>query len=293
MNNILILTARGPGFGTGHYYRMKTLQTYLADKGLSCSIIESLSIDPDSEKNKFINDLEPSLIIRDMRDSDSNTIETLQKYCPVITVDDVGGGSEISNLNIEILPNLKPDYKFASLEHFIYGYNFYKFMVNSEINIIEKDIDLFFYCPDSYPESYLRMIKHALPENKELFIFKKGKVYQNNIDTVVSDLSYNKLLLRSKVLISHYGILQFEAMLCGCSVLSMNPTEYHSSLSDLMTGKSNYHNGGIWNDADSASISGSLNILLNKKYEAVNISKIRSEITENLDRFYSLIESYL
>jgi hypothetical protein len=49
-------------------------------------------------------------------------------------------------------------------------------------------------------------------------------------------MDYAGLLLRARVFISHFGLSLYEAKLAGCSVLSLNPTAYHSSLADMVAG---------------------------------------------------------
>lgn len=294
MNKILILTASGSNYGSGHLHRMKALHSFLTSKNISTDILDIIQDNISSINNNTLLKAQPDLIIRDMRDSTEEEILNLKKYCPIITLDDVGPGNKISNENIYLLPNLLPEYSFKQMKYFIYGDSFTKYFTTRKNNSYCKDIDFLYYCTGKYPEKDITLIRNSIPKSFSLYILYNNNIFKESFDIQISNFHYCEALLKTRVLISHYGILQFEAKLCGCKNLSINPTDYHEKLSLLTNEYLNNVNAGTYHHLREDKLEEAINIILeNYRIETPDISQINMTITENLDRFYTLLQPYL
>mgnify|MGYP006285521643 CR=1 FL=1 len=222
-----IITDCGPGMGTGHLQRMMLLAWYLDQYGpctVSLQVLRPCKDMPGEILPLVSDSIHPGtdIIVRDMRDSTADEIRTLQQHAPVIVIDDEGAGAELASERVYILPrpgltageNTFPPF-------FLYGYGFYTGMkAGSEPP--RRDIDLSLYTGNSEDHPYTEKTLSLLPGDLNIALLYGDK----------QDI-YTSLLTRSRCVMSHFGILLYEAHLCGCHLLSVNPTEYHSHLADI------------------------------------------------------------
>lgn len=288
---ITIITGYGDEFGSGHYQRM----LLLAQKLSADHNINFISKNSPNQNYDFINictDVPENtdLIIRDKRDSNPDDIEPLKKISKVVVVDDNGEGSLLADKKIDLLVSPDSDNSIYKEKMLLYGYYFYKSNLEMQNENYKKDIDVLYY--HAFSERELKKLRSVF-RNKDIFIIKDGCVYENDISrkTLVSE-NYIECLLRAKVLVSHFGIMPYEAKLCNSEVVFINPSDYHSSLSDIFCKKFGGQNLGTYSELPSKTFP-ELNDLFSKKYAPASSKKILNQITENLDRFVDFISVYL
>ena len=232
-NKIVILTSRGGIYGQGHYKRMLLLNEYL-NKSDFC---ESVLLCGDGCLNEKIDydeiiRINPKLIIRDMRDSNIDEMRNLQKISKVLAVDDLGEGSILASFQIDLLPNVNEISEHYRPDMFLYGYNFYQELLkikDKNIKKIEKKDRIFVYT--GFDDSLTRdVIEKILPQNVEVLFAVNNEIFLR--DKSKLNINYAEALMSSKILISHFGIMMYEADVCGCMKVAINPTKYHSSLCD-------------------------------------------------------------
>jgi spore coat polysaccharide biosynthesis predicted glycosyltransferase SpsG len=239
---IAIIASFGKELGNGHIQRMTSLLWFLNTRKNTTAFLISDKI-PDflpADLRKYIKsniDFLPDLIIRDMRDSSEEEINLLKKSAKVIVVDDMGPGRRTADLAIDILPN--PDK--AETEEisndgstFIYGYNFLSAVIDLKGKQIKKDLDFALYPGNNPDPEYINYLTSLLPDNsaytvlngRESYLIREGK------KTDTKEKAYAETILSSKVIISHFGITLYEGAISGCRLVSINPTQYHSMLSE-------------------------------------------------------------
>jgi spore coat polysaccharide biosynthesis predicted glycosyltransferase SpsG len=253
---IAILTDWGDSIGSGHVQRMTSLLWYLINRKNIEAYIVLDQLPPffpeelrDYWKTEF--NPKPEMIIRDMRDSTAGEMMALREISRVLTIDDNGEGRKIADHLIDMLPhtdNKNKIKKRAPDDLFIYGYGFMNSLYNligqsdspNDITkqksgkIIEKKIDSSIYPGFHSTEEYTEFLIDLLPADSRYAILRgehsylhiKGKRYR------LGEESHAETLLSSKVLISHFGILLYEAYLSECRIVCINPSPYHSKLAE-------------------------------------------------------------
>ena len=236
--NITIITGTGGALGTGHFQRM----CYLGD---SLNLMEQYSVKLHIAEGSpsvpgplqdLLTDSVPGntdLIIRDMRDSSADEIKSLQQTAPVLVVDDTGPGRVGAAHVIDLLPN--PLNSRVPGKIFLYGYNFVSEIKSLRTEVIAKDIDVAIYAGYKPEPSVVESIYKLIPADASVVLFSRGRPSILSEKKVGIDSGYTDLLLRSRVLITHFGITMYEGDLAGCRVLSVNPTPYHSELAGMVT----------------------------------------------------------
>jgi hypothetical protein len=252
-NKIALVTSWGENFGTGHLYRMATLLDYLlAEHDIETCLVADPA--PSFLEQKLLPRIvqsvpqDSTLIIRDMRDSSVEEIELLKQLAPVLVIDDCGEGRSSADAAIDLLPNLKYP---ASIKPFgempfLFGYNFYA-AVRSLLtgDRLQKRFDFCFYAGANPSLDYISFVLQLIPSAASSIVIdaEKTMVYKNGKFSE-SDMQYPWPLLCSENLISHFGVTIFEGALCGCNIFTINPTSYHSQLSDIAPVKLN--NFGVY-----------------------------------------------
>ncbi|MCX8123326.1 MAG: hypothetical protein N3F66_04090 [Spirochaetes bacterium] len=231
--NITIVTDSGPHIGQGHWQRMLLLAYHCYHNSIPVTVLHKTGIrPPEGFPVKFANSIPHTThcIIRDMRDSSKEDIEILRAIAPVIVIDDCGQGRTLAHAAIDLLPNIygtTANTFTSSVPLFLYGYNFYTSLLHAP-PIITKDIDCFIYAStfDAGP-----LCKALKPHCS--YVCSNGNTLDAN--TVIINSAYAELIARSKVVITHFGITVYEALLCGCHSVILNPTDYHEKLSHTLT----------------------------------------------------------
>jgi hypothetical protein len=254
----VIVTAMSPTLGGGHFQRMASLLWRLRERfGLKAAMLlegRSRSV-PAEIRDLLIDSIEgsPRLIIRDMRDSTEEEIDLLRKYAPVCVIDDLGRGRETADFCINILP-VPENVKICRGEEsgFIYGYDFVRSLLAIGSSIIDRDTDFAVY-PGFMSDAELPPVFNSLlPAGASLYVLngndsiRKGKDGQMK----ASGKSIAAMLLSSRVLITHFGLMLYEAALTGCGLITLNPTEYHSALAEQAKKKLALINLGVSGNID-------------------------------------------
>lgn len=243
VKNILIVTGTGGILGQGHFQRMLNLAVHLNQKSMFSAKIyltQNNSIIEDKFKKLLTSSISENtgLIIRDMRDSSIDEMNRLRLTAPVLTIDDSGKGKDCADFTISLLP-LPADilnYTKPETSLFLYGYNFAEgisLLQNNESFI--KDIDITVYAGYNPPSELISLIKRSIPESASSVLLKKGKPVNLNGEILKSETSYAETISRSKIVLTHFGLTMFEADVCGCKIAALNPTSYHSRLTDIIT----------------------------------------------------------
>lgn len=236
--NIIIVTGSGKELGTGHLQRMLNFLNYSLDTNLFLPKIfiarGNYSL-PEKLSKSICSSLpnKTDLIIRDMRDSSVEEIETLSAIAPVVVIDDNGYGRSAARACIELLPGPASA---ANDELFLYGYNFYNGLKSIKKKQKERDIDIFIYLGFNPNKKILFDIMKTLSKNFLCAVMMANEFYyiKNSSMEKIDNANYPEVLLRSKIVATHFGITMFEANLCGSSIIALNPSEYHSELTSFV-----------------------------------------------------------
>ena len=238
---ILIVTGTGGILGTGHIQRMLNLAVELNQKNNFCtSILLKRNEYPLPEKlATLITRSIPSdtdLIIRDMRDSSVEEILLLKKNAPVLAIDDSGEGKKTADYSLSLLPvpsdNLQDNKPDTSL--FLYGYNFSQGIRNLEKKSLTRDIDVAVYAGYNPSPEIVASVKKSIPQTACSVLLEGGKAHNLTGKILSPYIEYTEVISRAKIVITHFGLTMFEAHACGCSIAALNPSSYHSSLTDIV-----------------------------------------------------------
>ncbi len=295
---VTITTAWGEGFGSGHLQRMIFLYHLLCDKGLDPLIVTASDPAFIMDSGCRFTDSVPRksrLIIRDMRDSTAAEIQSLKSTAPVVVIDDCGEGRQYADLAIDLLPH--PDHPFTSPEFsdcpFLFGFNFVNAMTSLTGSHFEKDIDILIYTGLNPSPGYLSFIHTCIPEGWKALIADGTECFRCAGGKKTGEIiSYAESLLRSKILLSHFGISLFEGNLCGCALASVNPTAYHSSLARLVRGTMGVTNFGVFGEVNPADVKKGLKEITVAS-ERTDGTIIRKRIARHAELFLDRIEHFI
>jgi spore coat polysaccharide biosynthesis predicted glycosyltransferase SpsG len=296
-NPVAIITSFGKELGNGHIQRMLSLLWFLNLRKNINAFLLSEKI-PDfipAHLQKYIKkniDFTPGLIIRDMRDSSEDEIMKLKKTAKVIVIDDLGPGKRLADIAIDILPNPCETDNQNSSRIFIYGYNFISAVSDLKNKIINKDLDFALYPGNSPHSEYIEFLISLLPDKSDYAILngKDSYLVKNGKKIAAHDISYADIILSSKVVISHFGITLYEGAISGCRLISINPTEYHSNLSEIAEKFLPLANFGVSSDIDKLKARTLIRKAVNyPSYDSVNSQDVYNGIITCLENFYKLI----
>jgi len=295
---VAIITAWGRGFGSGHLQRMIFLYHLLRDKGLDPLIVTASDPTILKDSGCRFTDAVPcksKLIIRDMRDSITADIQSLKSIAPVAVIDDCGEGRQYADLAIDLLPH--PDHPFSSPDFndcpFLFGFNFVNAMTSLTDSHFEKDIDILVYTGLNPSPEYLSFIHTCIPEGWKALIADGKECFRCADGKKTGEvISYAESLLRSKILLSHFGISLFEGNLCGCALASVNPSAYHSSLARLVHDSMGVINFGVFGEVDPADVKKGLKEIAIAS-ERTDGTIIRKSIMRHAELFLERIEHFI
>ncbi|HOO70711.1 MAG TPA: hypothetical protein PK926_03040 [Spirochaetota bacterium] len=271
---ISIITDWGGFYGSGHAQRMASLCRALNEApGVSAVLVNGKTPDFLAGSAAFTVSPVPAarsdLIIRDMRDSSSEEIFSLRKTAPVLVIDDIGPGRGAADFVLDLLPNPAAGSGNADYREdcYLYGHNFIDSLRSLGQEILEKNIDLAMYAGAGAADADIGFFRSLVPEGKNAVIMAGPVRHTVNIPPGLSldAMNYAEVLLRSRVFIAHFGLSLYEARLCGCAVLSVNPTPYHSRLADMVPGSVVDINAGTRGELDEAGIRGLCRDLLESR----------------------------
>ena len=301
MSTIAIISAWGRGYGTGHIQRMASLLWHLnANTDIRAVLLA------EETPGFFGRDLADrvikkpgggiDLIIRDMRDSTEEEIEALQRIAPVLSIDDQGSGRQRADFVMDMLPNPRSNSPQASGKTFIYGYTFMSAMLRNKGRLFEKTIDAAVYPGADSTAEYRELLLSLLPEDSSYalcagdasFIAAKGT--QRSFDASY----FAQMLCSCRLLLSHFGILLYEAHACGCALAAVNPGSYHARLCDVAPRELAVHNLGVRDTLDVPRARGIIKRLLSSHPGSpIAADHVCDIIRENLDSFCRYLKSIL
>jgi hypothetical protein len=295
---ISIVTGWGGNLGTGHIQRMANLAEYLnRNTRYRASIVSSGKPDffPDS-LNRCLSPVinaASACIIRDVRDSAQDEMLDLKKYGRIIAVDDCGPGRDLSDLEIDLLPNL--NYSISQKDLFIYGYNFTESMRRLEDKPVDRSIDAALYCGYNPSRETVKALMSLLPADCScaLLAGSDSTLIRKGVPAKL-DKSYAEALLSSRVLVSHFGISLYEGHAAGCRLFSINPTVYHSLLSDIARDDIGLTNLGILNDRIPETARSAIGAALEEKQTpGIRPAEVLVTIERGMELFYKKITPLL
>ncbi|HOT43275.1 MAG TPA: hypothetical protein PLM53_00945 [Spirochaetota bacterium] len=294
---VSIVTGWGGHLGTGHVQRMASLAFHInRHTPLKAYLVceRKPGFLPELFDDCIVNAIRPdsAFIIRDKRDSTISDMEALQSHGRVIAIDDCGPGRGQADLAIDLLPNLQ--YSSYDKDLFIFGFTFADSVMKLGVRTVTKDIDFAVYCGISPPQRTIAAITALIPV-KYSYAVLAGATQTLFKDGTAEPLnkSYAEILMSSKVLITHFGITLYEGLISGCKIITINPTEYHSRLSDIAGDGIDLVNLGVIDAIDPSqarsAISGSLTAVGSS---AVAPPEINEAIKTGLDLFISRIRPF-
>jgi len=297
--NITILTGTGGILGTGHMQRMLNLAVYLnKSDNFSAKLFLTQNEYPlPAQFTELLIHAIPSntdLIIRDLRDSSADEIQSLQQIATVLAIDDSGPGREYADYTVSLLPIPSESFKTIKPETslFLYGYNFTEGIDNIITNVsLKKNLDIAVYAGYDPSPELIRSIRRSIPGTADSILLAKGETINLTGNFAASEISYSEIIARAKIVITHFGLTMFEADVCGCRIAALNPTEYHS----LLTGTIR-HDFKVIYSAEYNSLSADVlyNIIhneLNKTDDQYALpSEILKKINSGTENFLKFIE---
>lgn len=295
---ISIVTGWDPGLGAGHIQRMAALSDYIdREKNTRSFIIADQGAEslPAGILCKVLPYIQSgsSFIIRDKRDSTVEEMLSLKRYCRVITIDDCGPGREFADLAIDLLPNLK--YSVHSKKLFIYGYNFTESIRLLGDRQIKKTIDCAIYTGYNPSRETVEFLLSLVPPHATCALLsgEKSLICKEGLSSQLT-MSYAEAILSSRVLISHFGITLYEGLIAGCRLVSLNPTEYHSQLSDSATDELGLINLGTREEIEAGHACEVISKLIgNPVSEKIDPPLVLAHIEKKLEQFYHQIAPFL
>lgn len=295
---ISIVTGWSDRLGSGHIQRMTALADFLErQKMMRPFIIADPGADPlpSAMSSRVLPYIQSgsSCIIRDMRDSTIDEVISLKRYCRVITIDDCGPGRDFADLAIDLLPNL--EYASRAKRPFIYGYNFTDSIRNIGDRHLRKTIDCAVYPGNNPSHETVDFLFSLIPPHAScaLLCGDKSLMYRDGASSPLT-LSYAEALLSSKVLISHFGITLYEGHIAGCRLVSVNPTDYHSSLADQAVDEIGVINLGTTEKLDPGMACTAIAALLGESEDnRMDPVQILAQIDRGLEQFYAQITPFL
>lgn len=297
---IVIISDWGSRIGFGHVQRMTTLLWYINQKRDAKAFLVLNYIPKFLPKDlvPFVKariDIQPDLIIRDMRDSTVDEIERLKIFGRVLVIDDNGEGREHADFIIDLLPNPGKSSKesiFISNDIFIYGFSFLQSLIKLKDNIVKKEIDLSIYPGCDVDEEYINFYTYLLPKGSSFAVLKGDNSYLQKGREIhnIGHKSLGEIILSTKVVLSHFGILLYEGFIAGCRLISINPTIYHSKLADMAKGTLNIFNLGVWNNIDKVNASIEIQrIMSDPVCNSISIKEVYIKVITKLEMFYKYL----
>ena len=284
--SITLVTGNGGSLGTGHLQRMLNLAEYLTLN----SKIRVYMVDGTPGSNTsgiparyFSNKIpgKTSLIIRDLRDSAVAEIQKMKKTAPVMVIDDAGPGRHQADFSLDLLPALHKHENLRS-DLFLYGYNFTRSVREIKKKEIEKSIDVLIYPGHEYNKQYISLLLSLVPDNCSVTLLGSN------------NMPYAQIILSSRILISHFGILVYEGALAGNSIITINPSEYHSRLAEKAGKQIPLMNAGTAGEINRELLTKTIIEQINNyEISKVKITDTLSIIEENLKGFLTLIREII
>jgi len=289
---INIITDFNEKLGNGHIQRMLSLCTYLNEFTENRAFIINKKRIKGFEKY-FLDEIttDVNLIIRDLRDSTESEAGKLKKIAKLVVIDDNGTGKKYADKSINLLPNLNTPFQDFDFNRFILGYNFLFSLKNLKEKQIEKEYDLAVYAgTDLKTFSFLKKI---LPKDLKVVVLAGKKSYGINIKKeALEEETYSKLILKSKFLLTHFGITMFEGFFSSCNLIALNPSNYHNKLTKIIEKKFDINNLGVLDTSLEETYINLFNSLreINPKKDKIYPQKLYLQGLNFIENFFMLIK---
>jgi len=268
-HEILIITAQGAGYGSGHHSRMRTLEEAFSMRGYSIRLHCGDGAHPASLRPELHGQY--SCIIRDMPDSAADEINTLKKHGPVIVLDDLGTGRDTADAALDFLPG--PDSAFRQ-DTFLCGAAFMTWL-RSAPAAVRKERVAAVYVPGA-TESLFIHLRASIPDAE--FIRFPDSAH-----------SFPETISRSGCLLTHFGISCLEAHLLGTPLVAISPGPYHHTLAIHAEELLNIRDAGMLSHAEVSGIARHIASALAEAPEICDIETARSKAQRALDNCVSAI----
>lgn len=301
---IAVLAGWGEKYGTGHIQRMVALIRHLNTK----PDVEALLWSDSPPKlitgwaaiptGKVLGN-RIDLIIRDMRDSSTEEMLSLKARAPVLALDDLGPGRSEADFVLDLLPHtydLPSGTGTTDDGLFIFGDTFISGLAGLGERVIEKTIDYALYPGVGAPPEYITFLKSLLPRPSTTALLQGSSLLVDGPSGVreFGQSDYSLLLLSSKVLISHFGVSLYEAAAAGCRPVAINPTPYHSVLSDRAPASLGLRNLGVSGTIDrEKAVKEIIEAARNPVCDRIIASQVHSLACNNLDRVYVFLKGVI
>ncbi len=244
MPKVLFCTACGGSYGMGHLKRCLSV----IDEGKSYfeSLVYIYKGDKESIRKRgelfgnytFIRDpgeweaFQIDLIVSDMRDTTKKDMHKLKRRAPVISIDDMGAGKDLSCVSINSLPLVGDFYSnYHGPEYIVIG-NDIKHVTPLPFHKKEGVIVSFGGSDPSNLTGYITSILESLRIKPRII---RGPFYHHNMsglkgEIIEAPVDLYDLINRAKVLITSFGITMYEAFFLKTPVVLFNHSKYHYEL---------------------------------------------------------------
>ncbi len=288
----VLLTDWSTSLGTGHIQRMTALLHYLIFFCKQKTILVCKNL-PDffpQELRQYWQKNFPDkcdLIIRDMRDSISAEIIKLKKIAPVVVIDDKGAGRYYADKAVDLLPDEYSEKENLFLTApFLYGYNFYSEFINKKEINIKEHYDFTLYCGYGAGEEYREFLISLFPEDAKLLLMDGIKIFRlKNKTREETLLTPAEVFCSSKGVLSHFGLSLYEAFLCGCEMVVINPTQYHANLTEKVKHELSLIHCGVYPDIEIDKIKKQIFNLIDKPKKDVRPMEIKGKMLKGFELF--------
>ncbi len=238
---IYFITDIGNSYGRGHFTRMCILASYL--KKYNNNEI-SFAINHDSELLKseiqnngfdfsYIDDLLKSdnenITIIDKRETDKELIKKIKQVSKVIIIDSIGSEREFADIVIEMLPSLDSKNNLVNIKPF----SLTILNTTSKNLIYDKNAPILIYLGsiDELKKNVIDVVSKI--KDKKFILIDDSNNFNGYGNIEVKKFSADIFNIPFSAVITYYGLTAFEAMSFSIPVFLVNPSDYHSKLSDL------------------------------------------------------------
>lgn len=281
--DITLLTGTGGPLGTGHFQRMASLLQE-KDAPFSMELVLSQGSHHLAASGTIpVHQKLPEttrLIIRDMRDSSPEEIRLLQKTAPVLALDDHGEGSKLADHTLNMLPH--PHATTVRDDLFLYGYSFIQ-SLGTATSMNRESIAI--YLGDEMSSQPAGLFIDELSKLYPVINMGEGPEKNNLMEPA-------RAFLSSQTVITYFGLTMYEALLCGCQVVLINPSNYHSQLADRAS-LDNVYNCGTWSNFDQERCLAIVHKLMGNKPATVTWEEAREEGLKKRSNFVSFLKTVL
>ncbi|MDH4129661.1 MAG: hypothetical protein OEV44_12950, partial [Spirochaetota bacterium] len=225
--SIIIRVNAGNRFGFGHLSRCISLfkilnrdydvQVVVLGVDEAKNILESQNIDyifykSDRDLIKLLNSKHVDLVITDIRDTKSSFTQKIRKYSKLLSIDDLGDGSNYSNLTVNTLPiptTSKVKANFSGLKYLILNENLFRYRdkgIKKGSNILVSFGGEDPYGLTEFTTTLISNLAHTFNVKIVLGPLYKGKETFDNVQIIKSPDNFYEILCDSDLVICSFGI---------------------------------------------------------------------------------------